>query len=71
MIGVNEHCEPGTPIKRRFSDFLSRDKKLVPDRITQYGLHPVCRRCKVRRKGNCRYPQYNAPNLQRFVCMDR
>lgn len=63
---MNGLYEPDTPIKHRFSDFLNRDKKLVPDRIDQYGLHPLCKRCVT----DCEHPQYDAPNVLLFRCLD-
>ena len=60
---MTRHYEPGTPIAHRS---LSRDTYIANERMKQYGLHPLCKRCVT----DCDYSQYDAPNCGYFQCAD-
>lgn len=63
MAITGNYYEPGTPIAHRS---MNRDTFLADGRLKQYGLHPLCMRCRA----ECDEPQYDAPRLERFECED-
>lgn len=61
---------PDLPIKNRFSDFLSRYRLAANGRIDEYGMHPTCFKCRTRLRAGCKHPQYDAPGVLLFRCLD-